>query len=102
MNVDVLKSSTQLGTIKFTFQRNLMGPFHSRAYMAALCIDGEIAEEKQVYPDYFCPLGNAIERFDLGPGYRIFFDDYLKARRSIVDGKNFEVELQQDAIVKES
>lgn len=91
-----------MGTIKFTFQKNLMGPFHSRAYLAALCLDGEVLEEKQVYPDYFCPLGNAIKRLGLGESYRIYFDDYLRARNSIVDGKSFEVELHQDAIVRES
>lgn len=79
-----------------------MGPFHSRAYIATLCLEGEVLGELQVYPDYFCPLGNAIERFEIGDHYRIYFDDYLMARRSIVDGKNFEVKLQQDAIVRES
>ena len=79
-----------------------MGPFNPRAYMAALYLDGEFLGEKQVYPDYFCPLGNVIERFELGKGYRIFFNEYLIARNSIVDGKNFEVKLQQDAIVRES
>lgn len=101
MIVDVLKSTTKLGVIKFDFLRYRNGPFHSRTYTATLMLDGVAIENEEIYPDYINPLGNVLEDFDLKGGYSITWDSYLEARRCVLNAKNFQIELYQHAIVRE-
>lgn len=103
MKVEVLKGTTKLGFIEFKFLRYRPGPFYSRAYIATLLLDGERLEEysEETYPDYFNPLGNFLEDFGLKGGYTITYEEYLRARRNVVAGRSFIVQLYQHAIVKE-
>ena len=101
MKVEVLQETKKLGIIKFDFLKYRNGPFHSRTYLATLLLDGECVDHEETYPDYFSPLGNVLEDFNLKGGYTITRENYFEARRCVVDAKNFQVELYQHAIVRE-